>query len=104
MDEKKQYPIRHVVNWYFGNYCVKKCRDGAELEKSRECWDKLQEFAKQNPTMMVKHSDFVQMFADKMDICMFNSAERKRMPTWKEVVMREGHECPICKKFGIRRW
>lgn len=102
--EKKQYPIKHIVNCYFGNYCIKKCRDGAELEKARLCWNKLQEFAKQNPTMFIRHRDFVEMFADRMDICRFDSKERRRMPTWKEVVIKEGHEYPICRKFGIKRW
>ena len=94
---KKEYKIQHLVNWYFGNYCVKKCHDDLEIQKNH--WEQLQEFARKNPNLQMTHKEFIEFFAKDMTICKFDCVERERMPSWKEV---KREECILCKKFGIR--
>ena len=98
MEEKREYKIQHLVNWYFGNYCVKKCHDDLEIQKNH--WEQLQEFARKNPHLQMTHKEFMEFFAKDMTICKFGYVERRRMPSWKEV---KREECIICKKFGIRQ-
>lgn len=95
--QKKEYSIQHLVNWYFGNYCVKKCHDDDKILEDH--WDKLQEFAKKSPNLKMTHKEFIEFFARHITICIFDYKERKRMPSWKEVPREE---CIVCKKFGIK--
>ena len=101
--EKKPYPIRHLWHWYHGNYCVKKCRDEDGLKISYNCWQKMEAFCDKNPTLSMTYKEFLELFSKHMNVCIFDEKERRRMPTWKEVVLKEG-ECPICKKLGIPQW
>src|SRR3989344_47764 len=99
--EKKSYPIRQLWHWYNGNYCCKKCRDGENT--GYECWKKMEEFCNKNSNLAITHREFLELFAKHINVCKFDEKERRRMPTWKEVVLREG-ECQICKKLGIPQW
>lgn len=101
--EKKPYSIRHLWHWYFGNYCAKKCRTEEELAIACKCWDTMETFCDKNKSLKMKHKEFVSFFAHDMNVCKFNVEERKRMPTWKEVLSKEP-ECKVCKRFGIKRW
>lgn len=98
--QKKPYPIKYLWHWYFGNYCVKKCRNGEDIETSHECWEKMEEFCDKNDDLNMTHGEFIEFFTQYMNVCRFDEKERRRIPTWKEVVLKEG-ECPVCKKFGI---
>ncbi len=98
MKEKKEYPIKTLVNWYFGNYCVKKCH--SDLELQRKHWEQFQQFANKNPNLKMTHREFIEFFARQMIICIFDYNERKRMPSWKEVPREE---CIVCRKFKIPR-
>lgn len=99
LKERKPYSIKHLVNWYFGNYCVKKCYGVEKIQKDH--WEKLQDFAAKNPDLLMTHREFIEFFAKDMAICKFDYQERKRMPTWKEVSLPE---CEICKKLKVPRW
>ena len=101
--EKKPYPIRSLWHWYHGNYCVKKCRDEEGCKRSYNCWQKMEEFCDKNPDLKMTHKEFLELVSKHMNVCIFDENERRRMPTWKEVVMKEG-ECPICKALGVPQW
>ncbi len=96
--EKKSYPIRQLWHWYYGNYCVKKCRDDEGLKISVKCCEKMEEFCDKCQNLTMTHREFLELFAKHMNICRFDEFERKRMPSWKEV----RSECYTCKKLGIR--
>ena len=66
----------------------------------RLCNEKMEFFCAKNPELKITHREFIEMFSKHINVCKFDEKERKRMPTWKEVVLREG-ECPICKKLGL---
>ena len=83
MAEKKPYPVQHVVNWYFGNFCTRKCFD--KDERLKNCWDKLQEFAKKNNGMMIRHKEFKDLFDnDDMRICLLCREFGRKTVGWKQ--------------------
>jgi len=95
MQAKKPAKIQHLVNWFYGNYCTRKCYD--EIEKQREHWDKLQELANRLEGVEMTHSEFLTMIRNDKTICDLSDEEwKKRKWSWKRT------ECPICKGIGIR--
>ena len=82
---------------------MKKCRDEEGCKRSYNCWQKMEEFCDKNPGLKMTHKEFLELFSKHMNVCIFDENERRRMPTWKEVVMKEG-ECQICKKLGVSQW
>lgn len=92
---KKPAKIQHLVNWFFGNYCTRKCYD--EFEKQREHWDKLQELAKKMEGTEMTHKEFLSMIRSDKMICDLSDDEWKRRKwSWKR------SDCVICKKLGVR--
>ena len=92
---KKPAKIQSLVNWFYGNYCVRKCYD--EIEKQRGHWDKLQELAKKLEGVEMTHSEFLNMIRNDGTICDLSEEEwKKRKFSWKHT------DCPICKGLGIR--
>lgn len=125
--EKKAYPIQHIVNWYFGNYCARKCFD--KCTKLREHYSKLNEFAEKNPNLKMTHKEFLELFNNHMTICTLDDDFKRKMIGWKlfrilqqtpnydsdKIIVEEGilktregllekpvQDCMICKKLGIR--
>ena len=92
---KKPAKIQHLVNWFYGNYCARKCYD--EIGKQREHWDKLQDLAKRMEGAKMTHSEFLNMIRSDKTICDLSDEEwKKRNFSWKHT------ECPICRGLGIR--
>ncbi|MBI3034938.1 hypothetical protein HYY71_01315 [Candidatus Woesearchaeota archaeon] len=86
--------IQTAANWFFGNYCTRKCYD--EIGKQREHWDKLQELAKRLEGVEMTHSEFLNMLRNDKTICDLSDEEWKnRKWSWKRT------ECPICKGLGL---
>ncbi len=92
---KKPYKIQQVVNWFFGNYCTRKCYE--ENEKQYEHWVKLRELAKKLEGTEMMHKGFLLMIRTDKTICNLSDEEwRKRKFSWKHT------DCQICKGLGIR--
>jgi hypothetical protein len=75
------YPIQRIVNWYFGNFCSRKCfnKDG----RLRECYEKLQKFAELNKNLTMTCRQFKAMFdAGHIKICMLKHDFRRKTVGW----------------------
>ncbi len=81
MAEKKAYPVSHLVNWYFGNYCMRKCFD--KDERLREHYERLSEFAKKNPASQMTHREFLDLFNNYMTICALDPSFKQKTIGWK---------------------
>jgi hypothetical protein len=81
MNGKKAYPIRHLVHWYYSNYCARKCFDNNERLKKH--YDKLEEFANKNPNLKMTHADFLTLFNDQMTICTLEDGFKRKAIGWK---------------------
>lgn len=91
---KKPAKIKHLANWYFGNFCTRCSRvDNEEEDYARDCYDKIHLIAdksKESGTEEMTHKQFAYLI--------------KTSPFCKPI-KRELHECHICKKLGIpQRW
>ena len=80
MEEKKSYPITRLVNWYFGNYCTRKCFDNDERLKDH--YEKLQLFAQKNPKLEITHREFLQLFNDHMTLCSLDEGFKRKAIGW----------------------
>ena len=91
---KKQKPlvkIEYLANWYFGNFCARcaKIKDVKE-DFGRECLGKIQlvvEKLKQEGIKNMTHKEFTILIKGQ-EFC--------------KPIKRIFHECPICKKLGIK--
>ncbi len=81
--EKPKKNVRHLANWYFGNYCAMK------YGHERECDDKLQEIA----------AELEKIGITEMTHKKFGIIARENLTC--KPIKREFHECPICKKLGV---
>ena len=124
--EKKEYPILHLVNWYFGNYCMRKCFD--KEERLQDHHEKLTEFAKKNPALKMTHRDFLDLFNNDMKICTLDNSFKMKTVGWKlftllqrtpnydsdKIIVEKGTvktrtspleepraRCKVCKMFGV---
>jgi len=94
MQAKKPAKIQHLVNWFFSNYCTRKCYE--ENEKAYQHWLKLQELAKRLEGVEMTHSEFLSMIRNDKTICDLSDEEwRKRKWSWKRT------DCEICRKMGM---
>ena len=83
MVEKKAYPVSHVVNWYYGNFCARKCFD--KEERLFECWTKLRAFADNNKDLKIRHKEFKDLFdEDHIKICKLSPGFRRKSISWKQ--------------------
>lgn len=75
----------HLINWYFGNFCMKCDRIGPE------CQDNLHSLKESLPAEMT-HREFINLVRNGTTFC-------KPIP-------REFHECPLCKALGVpqQKW
>jgi hypothetical protein len=81
---KKPYPIQHIVNWYHGNFCARKCFN--KEERLFACWNNLQEFAKKNNGLVMTHKEFKVLFDnDDIKICKLKPLFRKRSVGWHQM-------------------
>lgn len=80
---KKPYPISNVVNWYYGNYCTRKCFN--KPERISECWDKLLDFAHKSKGLEITHKDFKDMMASgDISICKLKRGFKEKTISWSQ--------------------
>jgi len=79
--EKKEYHIKRLVNWYFGNYCSRKCFD--KKERLFDHYNKLMSFADKNQNLKMTHSDFLQLFNENMTLCTLDKSFKRKSISWK---------------------
>ena len=92
---KKAVNIKSLVNWFYGNYCTRKCYH--DLERQRAHYPKLQELAKRLEGTEMTHKEFLIMIRNDRTICDLSDEEWKnRKFSWRST------DCPICKGLGIR--
>jgi len=92
---KKPAKIQHLVNWFYGNYCTRKCYNN--IERQREHWNKLQKLAQELESIKMTHKAFLQMIRSDKTICTLSDDEWKNVKfSWRST------NCKICKKFGIK--
>lgn len=78
-----KYPIQRVVNWYYGNFCTRKCFN--KDNRLEDCGKKLQFFVDQNKDLMITHKEFKDMFdSDDIKICKLKHGFRKKTVGWKQ--------------------
>ena len=79
--EKKPYPLRQIVNWYFGNHCARKCFD--KDERLQEHHQKLMLFVEKNPNLVITHRQFLDLFNNHMTLCSLDENFKRRSIGWK---------------------
>ena len=77
----KKYPIKHLINWYYGNYCVRKCFDKEERLSRHGEW--LREFAEKHKHLIMTHKEFLTLFHDHMTLCTLEDSFKRRSIGWK---------------------
>ena len=92
---KKAVPIKQLVNWFYGNYCTRKCYK--DEKRQRDHVPKLYEFAKRLNGTFMTHQRFLSMLRVDKTICDLSEEE------WKNRKFSWWHtDCLICRRFGIR--
>lgn len=92
--EKKPAKIQTLVNWFYGNYCTRKC--SADIDNQYDHYLKLQQLAVKLSGGEMTHRDFLHMLRSDRTICTLSDEEwRKAKFSWRN------NDCMICKKFGI---
>ena len=91
---KKAVPVQQLVNWYYGNYCTRKCYN--DEKRQEEHYPKLQELAIKLKDVMMTHREFLDLLRTDKTICNLSEEEWKtRKFSWKNT------DCIMCKKWGI---
>ena len=91
---KKAVPVKQLVNWYYGNYCTRKCYN--DEKRKEEHTLKLYELAKKLKGTLMTHAQFLELLRSDKTICDLSDEEWKnRKFSWKNT------DCETCKRFGI---
>ena len=91
---KKAVPVQQLVNWYYGNYCTRKCYK--DNKRQQEHYPQLQELATKLKDVMMTHREFLDLLRTDKTICNLSEEEWKtRKFSWKNT------DCIMCKKWGI---
>ncbi|MFA5797023.1 MAG: hypothetical protein WC916_03240 [Candidatus Woesearchaeota archaeon] len=93
-DEKIAILVKHLISWYEGNYCARKCYD--DEERRDKHLPKLQELAKKLADIKMTHRAFLVMMRSDKTICDLSDEEwQNRKFSWKQT------DCVYCKRFGL---
>ena len=57
----------HVLNWFYGNICVKKCY--GQYKKERNCYDVMRKMIEGNEDYPITHKMFIKVVREKHKIC-----------------------------------
>ncbi|MBI4450488.1 hypothetical protein HY642_00810 [Candidatus Woesearchaeota archaeon] len=125
--EKKAYPIKQLVHWYFGNHCSRKCFD--DDTRLQDHAEKLETFANKNPGLKMTHKDFLILFDEQMTVCTLDPTFKQKSISWNlftalqripnydssKIIIKSGRlerkdcaiekptpGCRICAAHGIR--
>lgn len=63
----KKHKTLHVLNWFHGNICVKKCY--GNLGKEHACYDKMRQIIKGREDYLIFHKTFIRIMREKHKIC-----------------------------------
>ena len=92
---KKAVKIKSLVNWFYGNYCTRKCYNN--IGRQREHFEKLQKLADNLDGLEMTHKDFLHMLRSDRVICNLSDEEWKNAKfSWSR------NNCMLCRKLGIK--
>lgn len=78
-----KYPVERVINWYWGNFCTRKCFN--KEERLKDCYQKFELFKKKNTSLLITHKEFKDLIDnDYLLICQLPSSFRGRTVGWKQ--------------------
>ena len=78
-----KYPLKRVVNWYYGNFCTRKCFN--KEDRIFDCFNKLELLNSKNKELMITHKEFKELIdTDNLKICVLSLGFRKRTVGWKQ--------------------
>lgn len=80
---KLKAKIEHLINWYWGNFCVK------HEDCTREHYEELKRISLSWNIPEMTHKEFV---------------DRTRQELKCNPIKRKIDDCPICKKLGVPQW
>jgi len=63
----KPHKALHVLNWFHGNICVKKCH--GQYDKERKCNDAMKKMIKGHEDYLITHKMFIRVVREKHKIC-----------------------------------
>ncbi len=72
MTSSTKYPVQRIINWYYGNFCTRKCfnKEGRMFD----CHQKFQQLADLSKELMMTHKEFKDMIdTDEIKICKLGS-------------------------------
>lgn len=49
----------HVLNWFYGNICTKKCYD--DQDKQNKCYEKMKKMIKKHEDYLIYHKIFIRV-------------------------------------------
>jgi len=66
----------HVLNWFFGNICIKKCY--YDSKKQKRCYDKMREIIKGYEDFLITHKTFIKVMRQKHKVCDLSEEEFRK--------------------------
>ena len=91
---KQPQKISTLVNWFYGNYCTRKCYGDEQTQQ--EHYPKLRELAQKLEGTTMTHRQFLNLIRNDKTICNLSDDEcKKRKFSWKNT------NCALCRKLGI---
>ena len=83
MSSTIKYPLQRVVNWYYGNFCTRKCFN--KEERLFDCHKKLELLISKNRGLTITHKEFKDLIDnDGIIICKLKPRFRKRTASWQQ--------------------
>ena len=80
---KPKAKIEHLINWYYGNFCVK------HKHCTKEHYEDLKRITLSWNIPEMTHKELIFRI-------------RKQLKCFP--IKREFHDCPICRKLGVPQW
>ena len=77
------YSIQRIINWYYGNFCTRKCFNKAG--RIEECYVKFQLIISKNKDLKMTHKEFKDLLDNgDINICKLGPNFRRRTVGWKQ--------------------
>ena len=87
---KRPVKIEHLINWYFGNFCIRCGKINLDTERyGKDCYDKMQKIKSGIEAEEMTHKEFVEIM---------------KRTTFCRPIKREFSRCRICECLGIKKW
>ncbi len=84
MTSTTKYPLGRVINWYYGNFCTRKCFN--KEDRILDCFNKFELFKSKNKELLITHKEFKDLIdTDNLKICVLPLSFRKRTVGWKQI-------------------